>query len=114
MPPKRKPAPKKSGNLDKIAQVGLTIVDPFGARKLLKRDSKPSKAIMPRKKTGASTASKAADAGRKQKQAQSMAMEKVAAKKQTAVQSKRMTGAAVKSATKKKLDNKRKTGYYGG
>ena len=58
------------------------------------------------------TAGKVADSARKTKQAQSIAMEKIRVKKQAAVQSKRVTGAAIKSATKKKIDNKRKYGFY--
>lgn len=54
----------------------------------------------------------AVDGLRKTKQAQAIAVEKVRVKKQAAVQSKRETGKAIKAATKKKIDNKRKTGFY--
>jgi hypothetical protein len=54
----------------------------------------------------------AVDGLRKTKEAQSLAREKVRMNKQSAVVSKRKTGEAIKSATKKKIDNKRKYGFY--
>ena len=53
-----------------------------------------------------------ADSARKTKEAQSMNMAAVKGKKATAVESKRKTAEGIKAATKKKLDNKRKTGFY--
>lgn len=53
-----------------------------------------------------------ADSARKTKEAQSMNMAAVKGKKAVAVESKRKTAEGIKAATKKKLDNKRKTGFY--
>jgi len=53
-----------------------------------------------------------ADSARKTKEAQSMGMAKVKANKSTMADSKRKTAEGIKAATKKKLDNKRKTGFY--
>ena len=54
----------------------------------------------------------AADSARKTKEAQSMGMDKIKAKKSAMADSKRKTSEGIKAATKKKLDNKRKTGFY--
>lgn len=70
----------------------------------------PKKAMRPAKRYP--NKGLAVDGLRKTKEAQSMAMDKVKMNKQSAVQSKRKTGEAIKSATKKKIDNKRKTGFY--
>lgn len=53
-----------------------------------------------------------ADSARKTKEAQSMGMAKVKANKSAMADSKRKTTEGIKAATKKKLDNKRKTGFY--
>jgi len=53
-----------------------------------------------------------ADAARKTKQAQSMGMGNIKAKKSAMADTKRKTAEGIKAATKKKLDNKRKTGFY--
>ena len=54
----------------------------------------------------------AADSALKTKEAQSMGMDKVKAKKSAMADAKRKTSEGIKAATKKKLDNKRKTGFY--
>ena len=53
-----------------------------------------------------------ADAARKTKEAQSMGMGKVKAVKSAIADTKRKTAEGIKASTKKKLDNKRKTGFY--
>lgn len=105
-----KPARKRGQSLgDKIIDATAFAIDPAG---IIRKGKLKKIAGQMKPVRGASSASKTADSARKTKQAQSIAMGKVTAKKQAAVQSKRATGAAVKAATKKKLDNKRKTGFY--
>jgi len=53
-----------------------------------------------------------ADAARKTKQAQSMGMGNIKAKRSAMADTKRKTAEGIKASTKKKLDNKRKTGFY--
>jgi hypothetical protein len=51
-------------------------------------------------------------AARKTKTAQSMGMGNIKAKKSAMADTKRKTAEGIKASTKKKLDNKRKTGFY--
>jgi hypothetical protein len=108
-PAKRKPKKDDMQIPDWVTKFGKIAVDPLaGPRKAGLKKIKNKLA----EKQGPSAASKAADSGRKTKQGQAIAMGKVKTQKSVAAQGKRATGAAIKAATKKKIDNKRKTGFY--
>jgi hypothetical protein len=110
-PAKRKPKKDDMNIPDWVTKFGKIAVDPLGL--LNKPNSKKAmRPLRPVRKRGASSASKAADSARKTKQGQAIAMDKVKTQRSVAAQSKRATGAAVKAATKKKVTNKRVTGYY--